>query len=64
MNPVALIGRVFLAFMAATGRVILFAATGISHCVRPPLYPRLIVRQMLDIGNYSLPVVGMTGFAK
>lgn len=61
MNPVALIGRVFLAFMAATGRVILFAITGISHCVRPPLYPRLIARQMLDIGYYSLPVVGMTG---
>jgi len=61
MNPIALIGRVFLAFMAATGRVILFAITGISHCVRPPIYPRLIVRQMLDIGYYSLPVVGMTG---
>jgi phospholipid/cholesterol/gamma-HCH transport system permease protein len=61
MNPLALIGRVFLAFMAATGRVILFAVTGISHCVRPPIYPRLIIRQMLDIGYYSLPVVGMTG---
>ena len=61
MNPIALIGRVFLAFMAATGRVILFAVTGISHCVRPPIYPRLILRQMLDIGYYSLPVVGMTG---
>ncbi len=61
MNPIALIGRVFLAFMAATGRVMLFAATGISHCVRPPIYPRLIIRQMLDIGYYSLPVVGMTG---
>ncbi len=61
MNPIALIGRVFLAFMAATGRVILFSIIGISHCVRPPLYPRLIIRQMLDIGYYSLPVVGMTG---
>ena len=61
MNPVALIGRVFLAFMAAAGRVILFAITGISHCVRPPIYPRLVVRQMIDIGYYSLPVVGMTG---
>ncbi|HEX9648879.1 MAG TPA: ABC transporter permease [Alphaproteobacteria bacterium] len=61
MNGLALIGRVFLAFMETTGRVTLFAATGVSHCVRPPLYPRLIARQMLDIGYYSLPVVGLTG---
>jgi len=61
VNGLALIGRVFLAFMETTGRVTLFAATGVSHCVRPPLYPRLIARQMLDIGYYSLPVVGLTG---
>jgi phospholipid/cholesterol/gamma-HCH transport system permease protein len=28
--------------------------------VRPPLYPRLIGRQMIEIGYYSLPVVGLT----
>ncbi len=61
MNPLAAIGRVFLAFMGAAGRLTLFAATGISHCVRPPFYPRLVARQMVDIGYYSLPVVGMTG---
>ena len=61
VNGLALIGRVFLAFMETTGRVALFAATGVSHCVRPPLYLRLIARQMLDVGYYSLPVVGLTG---
>ncbi len=61
MNPLALIGRVFLAFMATTGRVVMFTGSGLDHCVRPPLYPRLILRQMIDIGYYSLPVVGMTG---
>jgi phospholipid/cholesterol/gamma-HCH transport system permease protein len=61
VTGLALIGRAFLAFMGATGRVSLFAATGISHCVRPPLYVRLIGRQMIDIGYYSLPVVGLTG---
>jgi len=61
VNPLALTGRVFLAFMAATGRVTLFSAAGLSHCVRPPIYPRLVLRQMIDIGYYSLPVVGMTG---
>jgi phospholipid/cholesterol/gamma-HCH transport system permease protein len=32
----------------------------VSHCVRPPIYPRLIGRQLIDIGYYSLPVVGLT----
>ena len=27
---------------------------------RPPFYLRLIVRQIIDIGYYSLPVVGLT----
>jgi phospholipid/cholesterol/gamma-HCH transport system permease protein len=28
--------------------------------VRPPIYGRLILRQMISIGYYSLPVVGLT----
>jgi phospholipid/cholesterol/gamma-HCH transport system permease protein len=31
-----------------------------SHCFRPPFYLRHIGKQMIDIGYYSLPVVGMT----
>ena len=60
MNPVAALGRVTLDFLAATGRVALFTVSSLSHCARPPIYPRLIARQMLDIGYYSLPVVGLT----
>jgi len=54
------IGQLTLQLMAAIGRLLLFAAQAISHCVRPPFYPRLILKQMLDIGYYSLPVVGLT----
>jgi phospholipid/cholesterol/gamma-HCH transport system permease protein len=54
------IGRAFLGFLEAAGRLTLFAGTGVSHCVRPPIYPRLILRQMVEIGYYSLPVVGLT----
>jgi phospholipid/cholesterol/gamma-HCH transport system permease protein len=54
------IGRAFLGFLAATGRLALFAIVSVSHCVRPPIYPRLIGRQMIEIGYYSLPVVGLT----
>jgi phospholipid/cholesterol/gamma-HCH transport system permease protein len=54
------LGRTFLAFLAAVGRIIIFTLVALSHCVRPPVYPRLIVRQMIEIGYYSLPVVGLT----
>jgi phospholipid/cholesterol/gamma-HCH transport system permease protein len=56
----ASIGRVFIGFLAATGRLTLFTLTALSHCVRPPFYLRLMLRQMIDIGYYSLPVVGLT----
>lgn len=60
MNIFQPIGRAFLGFLAATGRLALFAIVSVSHCVRPPIYPRLIGRQMIEIGYYSLPVVGLT----
>jgi phospholipid/cholesterol/gamma-HCH transport system permease protein len=54
------IGRTVLSGMEAAGRLALFAIEAVLHCFRPPWYPRLIVRQMVDIGYYSLPVIGMT----
>ncbi|MGF1629537.1 MAG: MlaE family ABC transporter permease [Kiloniellaceae bacterium] len=54
------IGRTFLAFLEATGRLSIFTALSLSHCLRPPFYPRLVLRQMIEIGYYSLPVVGLT----
>jgi phospholipid/cholesterol/gamma-HCH transport system permease protein len=60
MNPLAIIGRFFFGFLGVLGRISLFTFTALSHCVRPPWYPSLILRQMLDIGYYSLPVVGLT----
>ncbi|MDP9128678.1 MAG: ABC transporter permease [Pseudomonadota bacterium] len=60
MNPLQLIGRTFLDFLAAAGRLALFAGISIGHCLRPPFYMRQLLRQMLDIGYFSLPVVGLT----
>ena len=60
MNPLRPLGRALLRFLDATGRLAVFALASSSHCIRPPFYPRLIVRQMIDIGYYSLPVVGLT----
>ena len=54
------VGRTFMGFFQAAGHLTLFAASGLSHCFRPPFYGRLIGRQMIEIGYYSLPVVGLT----
>jgi phospholipid/cholesterol/gamma-HCH transport system permease protein len=60
MNPVAVLGRVVLSLSEAIGDVALFAARAILGGLRGPIYPRQLLRQMLDIGYYSLPVVGLT----
>jgi phospholipid/cholesterol/gamma-HCH transport system permease protein len=60
MKFLASIGRVVIGFLAAAGRLAIFTGTALSHCVRPPIYGRLIGRQLVDIGYYSLPVVGLT----
>ena len=60
MPVLAPIGRAVLALAAAAGRLALFAFAALSHCVRPPFYLRLTLRQMAEIGYYSLPVVGLT----
>lgn len=54
------IGRTTIGFLSTIGRVSVFTMTAVSHAVRPPFYPRIIVRQMIEIGYYSLPVVGLT----
>jgi phospholipid/cholesterol/gamma-HCH transport system permease protein len=60
MNPLAIIGRLFLSFLAAIGDLTLFAGRAVVQGVSGPYYPRAILRQMIDIGYYSLPVVGLT----
>lgn len=62
MNILAAIGRVVLAFFAATGRLAEFTFSAVTHCVRPPVYGRLIAQQIMRIGYFSLPVVGLTAF--
>ena len=60
MNPLAALGRAVLALCASVGEVFMFAGLAIAGGLRGPFYPRQLVRQMLDIGYYSLPVVGLT----
>lgn len=67
MNPVsrvldffAYIGGGILSFFAAVGRLAEFVGKALGHCFTPPFFPSQLGRQLIDIGYYSLPVVGMT----
>ena len=54
------IGRFVLSGLASIGRLVLFAAKAIGHAVVPPYYPARLGEQLLVIGWFSLPVVGLT----
>src|SRR3974390_1210607 len=56
----ATIGAVFLSFLAATGRLVVFAGLALATACPPPVYPRVILREMVNIGYFSLPVVALT----
>ena len=56
----ASIGRSVIGLCGAIGRLVAFMGLTLSHIVRPPFYPRELVQQILRIGYYSLPVVGLT----
>jgi len=60
MNPFAVIGHTLLEFLATAGRLAAFTASSVSHCLRPPFFFRQFMRQVIDIGYFSLPVVGLT----
>jgi len=58
----AAIGRTVLGLLAATGRLSQFAWQALSHMIRPPFYFREVANSLLNIGYFSLPVVGLTAF--
>ncbi len=60
LAPLGHLGRSVLVFLAAVGRVALFAADAITHILRPPWYPRELLLSLMNIGWLSLPVVGLT----
>lgn len=56
----ASIGGSTLALLRSTGRLTLFALEALSHLFRPPFYAGELGRQLLRVGYFSLPVVGLT----
>jgi len=62
MNFFASIGRAVLTVLAHIGRLAQFTGRALAGVVSPPIYTRLILSQMIRIGYFSLPVVGLTAF--
>lgn len=59
-NFLASIGRSTLAFLASIGRLTIFLGSTLTHIVRGPFYFTELGHQLLRIGYFSLPVVGLT----
>ncbi len=62
MSFFAAVGRLVLALFAQVGRLSSFTFSAVTSVVRPPIYWGLILQQMMRIGYFSLPVVGLTAF--
>lgn len=60
LNICQRLGARLLGFFEVMGRLILFALTALKDVLLPPYYPRLIGSQLINIGYYSLTVVGLT----
>ena len=57
--PIA-VGAFVIAGLRATGRLTVFAGQALWRTLLPPYYPARLLEQMLLIGWFSLPVVGLT----
>ena len=56
----AAIGRPVTRGLATLGRLTIFAGQTLSHMLRPPFYIKEVLQSLLNVGYFSLPVVGMT----
>lgn len=62
MTMLASVGAGFLELLAAIGRLAMFTGQTLSHLLRPPFYGREFANALMQIGYFSLPVVGLTAF--
>ncbi|GAA0588589.1 MlaE family ABC transporter permease [Rhizomicrobium electricum] len=62
MNVFASVGRATLDLLREIGRLSIFTADAVTSFVRPPIYWSLVGKQIMRIGYFSLPVVGLTAF--
>ena len=56
----ATVGRSVLSLCQALGALVCFMLSALTNIITPPFFARLTARQFMQIGYYSLPVVGLT----
>ncbi len=62
LDTVNLLGKHTIGFARTIGAFSLFTIAGVTSIFKKPLYYNLVLKQLLSIGFYSLPVVAMTTF--
>jgi phospholipid/cholesterol/gamma-HCH transport system permease protein len=62
MNIFASVGRTTTGLLREIGSLSVFTVDAVSSFVRPPIYWALVGKQIMRIGYFSLPVVGLTAF--
>ena len=51
-------GTPLVNFVFKVGELFVFITQSVYNCLTPPFYGRNLLRQVVDMGFYSLPVVG------
>jgi phospholipid/cholesterol/gamma-HCH transport system permease protein len=59
-SPFRTVGASTISLMESIGTIVLFAMRGLSPLFARPYYIKQIWRQIVEIGFYSLPVIGLT----
>lgn len=62
LDTVNLLGKHTISVARTIGAFSLFTIAGVTSIFKRPLYYNLVLKQLLSIGFYSLPVVAMTTF--
>ena len=62
LNFLGTLGTRFIEFIAKIGHFFIFFSGAIYWIFKPPWYLTKIFQQIIDIGYFSLPVVGLTTF--
>lgn len=60
LDSLAVVGRGAIGACGIAGSLVLFAASGLSHLLRPPFYWRMFLRALIEMAYFSLPVVALT----
>ena len=59
-NFLRTLGHPLTSFIISLGNLVLFVARAVYHALTPKYYVKNFLRQVLEMGFYSLPVVGLT----